>query len=89
MTHYDNSPPERYSAYDSPVSIGDWIETLIVLMIPLINIIMLLVWAFSSGTNPSKANFCKAQLLLILIGIALFFMLAFMGILAGSNMNTH
>ena len=43
------------------ISLGEWIITLIVLAIPLVNIIMLFVWGFSSGTNPSKGNFCKAD----------------------------
>ncbi len=67
------------------VGLGEWIVTLIVLMIPLVNIIMLLVWAFSSGTNPSKANFCKAQLLFMLVSIVIAAVLVFgMGVGAAS-----
>ena len=46
------------------ISLGEWIITFIVLAIPLVNIIMLFVWGFSSGTNPSKQNFCRAALIL-------------------------
>ncbi len=53
------------------VGIGDWILTLIIMIIPLVNIIMLFVWAFGGGTNPSKANWAKASLILVLIGIIL------------------
>lgn len=56
------------------MSLGDWIITFIILMIPIVNIVMLFVWAFSSGTNPNKANFCKAYLILALIGIVVFFL---------------
>lgn len=49
------------------VPITDWIITFFLLMIPLLNIILLLVWAFSSDTNPSKANFAKAYLIIFLI----------------------
>ena len=54
------------------VSLGEWIITFIVLAIPLVNIIMLFVWAFSGGTNPNKQNFCKATLIVYLVGIVLF-----------------
>ncbi len=36
---------------------------------------MLFIWAFSSGTHPSKANFAKAYLLLIAAFIALYVVL--------------
>ena len=57
------------------MSRGDWIITMIVLAIPLVNIIMLFVWGFSSSTNPNKSNFCKAYLIFMLIAIVLFFIM--------------
>lgn len=56
------------------ISLGEWIITFIVLAIPLVNIVMLFVWGFSSGTNPSKQNFCKATLILYLVAFVLFFL---------------
>ena len=53
------------------VSVGEWIVTFILMIIPIVNIIMLLVWAFSSGTTLSKKNWAKAELILILISIVL------------------
>lgn len=53
----------------------DWIITFIILMIPIVNIIMLFVWAFGSGTEPSKANFAKASLVFFAISIALYLIL--------------
>jgi hypothetical protein len=64
------------------VSLGNWIVTLIVLAIPLVNIIMLFVWGFASGTNPNKQNFCRAMLIAYLVAIVCFFLfggLAFLG----------
>lgn len=49
-----------------PVSVGDWMLTYILLSIPLINIIMLFVWAFGSSPE-SKANWAKATLLWMVI----------------------
>lgn len=60
-----------------PVSIGDWIITLIISMIPLVNIVMLLVWAFGSNTNPSKANWAKAYLAFIAILVGFYMVLFF------------
>ena len=54
-----------------PVSFGDWMLTMLLCAIPLVNIIMLLIWAFGSGTNPSKANWAKAGLLWVIIGVVL------------------
>ena len=51
------------AAIYSPISIGNWIISLILTMIPIVNIIMLFVWAFSNGTNPTKANWAKAAYL--------------------------
>lgn len=79
------APQSQDNAYGMPpVSIGNWIITLLVLMIPVVNLVMLLVWAFSSGTNPSKANFCKATLLIYAIVFGLFLLLGvFIGMGSG------
>lgn len=54
-----------------PVSTGNWVITLLITAIPLVNIVMLFVWAFSSETNASKSNWAKASLiwLAIVLGI--------------------
>lgn len=56
------------------MSLGDWLITFIVLAIPLVNIVMLFVWGFSSTTNPNKSNFCKAYLIIFLVMVVLFFL---------------
>jgi len=67
------------------MSLGDWIITFIVLAIPLVNIIMLFVWGFSSSTNPNKANFCKAYLIIMLIAVVLFFLFGGMAMMAAMS----
>ncbi|MEI6747920.1 MAG: hypothetical protein ACOYMF_03235 [Bacteroidales bacterium] len=54
-----------------PLSLADWILTLFITFIPLVNIVMLFVWAFDSNTHPSKANWAKARLIWILIALIL------------------
>jgi hypothetical protein len=55
-----------------PLSLADWMITLLITFIPLVNVIMLFVWAFGNDTHPSKANWAKANLIWMLIGIILF-----------------
>ena len=53
------------------VGVGDWFVSILITSIPIVNIILLFVWAFGSNTNPSKANWAKAMLIWILIGIVI------------------
>lgn len=51
---------------ERPVSVLDWIVTLIVLGIPVLNLILYLYWALSDTTAPSKRNYCRACILMFL-----------------------
>ncbi len=66
-----------------PVTIGDWFLTLLIVSLPLIGFIMLFVWAFSSGTHPSKANFAKATLIWMVVVFVLMGLLMMFGVFAG------
>lgn len=57
------------------VSVKEWVLTLILMMIPLVNLIMLFIWAFGDNTKVSKQNFAKAQLLLVCIVFIFYFLL--------------
>ena len=50
-----------------PMTIGGWIITFIILAIPLINIIMLIVWAAGGTTHPSKKTYAQANLVLFAV----------------------
>lgn len=50
-----------------PVSVGNWFLTFIVMCIPLVNIIMIFVWAFGGSTHKSKSNWARAALLLFVV----------------------
>ena len=58
------------------VSVKEWLLTNLIMMIPLVNLIMMLVWAFSSNTNPNKANYFKAAFILFAIVMAIYLVLA-------------
>ena len=65
----------NFNAQDSltkPMSFGDWIKTLLLLIIPIVNIILLFVWAFGDKANVNKKNFSRAYLLLMAIAIVLY-----------------
>ncbi|NIP24294.1 MAG: hypothetical protein GWN67_08960 [Phycisphaerae bacterium] len=59
-----------------PMTVGDWMLTLLVLAIPVVNLIMYLVWALSGSGNLNRRNFCRASIywFLIILGIYIFFM---------------
>jgi heme/copper-type cytochrome/quinol oxidase subunit 2 len=54
------------------ISTGEWVLYIFLFSIPLINIIILCVWAFGSQTNPTKTNFGRAGLIWIVIWIVLY-----------------
>ena len=66
------------------VSIKEWLLTNLILMIPLVNIVMTLVWAFSSNTNPNKANYFKAALILFVIVMVIYLVLVVAVIIFGN-----
>ena len=65
-TVYVNEPDVHY---DEHVSIGGWIGRWIVMCIPIVNIIMLFVWAFGGSRKYSLKTWARARLLLALIVI--------------------
>ncbi len=69
------------------VSVKEWLITNLILMIPLVNLVMIFVWAFGSNTNPNKANYFKAALILFAIVMAIYLVLAvvFLGSIAANQ----
>ena len=72
---------------ETPVTMGDWIVTLILCCIPCVNIIMLFVWAFSKTEPKSKSNWAKAQL--IFVGVVLVIYIVFFVIVMGSSLSAY
>jgi len=66
---------------DQTVTVGEWFVTWLIMLIPIANIVMMFVWAFGSGTKPSKANFFKFALILLAISIVLGILLSIAGVL--------
>lgn len=55
------------------VSVGEWLVTSLIMAIPIVNIVMVFVWAFGGGAKKSKANFFKAAIIMMIISIVLAF----------------
>ena len=86
-------PPQTAVAPEdtSPLKVSDFFVMLLVACIPLVNIILLLIWAFSSGTNVNRKNFCRAYLIMMVIMWVIAFILSLsliglIGILASEEL---
>jgi heme/copper-type cytochrome/quinol oxidase subunit 2 len=64
-----------------PLTVGEWFITILIIAIPIVGIVMLFVWAFSANTNVNRANYAKATLLWMVVGIFIALaVLGFMGV---------
>lgn len=69
---YHNGYSNGYNNMDNqPMSVGQWLLTLIIMLIPCVNIIMCCIWGFGSGGNVNRRNFCRAQLVIIAVTLVL------------------
>ncbi len=60
-----------YSDDNAPMTMGEWILTLLLMSIPCVNIVLCCVWAFGNTGNVNRRNFCRAELIFMGIGIVL------------------
>ncbi|HHU03533.1 MAG: zinc-ribbon domain-containing protein [Saccharofermentanales bacterium] len=70
-----NYPPEQQyypqPVMDAPLTVGQYIGMFLLMLIPLVNLILLLVWAFNSSGNINRRNFARAALIMMLIGLVI------------------
>ncbi len=58
-----------------PIGVGEWMGILVLMLIPVINLVLLFVWAFGGNTDPNRSNFAIASLLLgLIVGLGWFFL---------------
>ena len=71
------------------LTVGDWIITLIISMIPIVNFIFFIIWGFFTPTvNPNKKNFAKVAFVFLLISyICAFIFSSIIGILFAAVAN--
>ena len=77
--NYNYNNQQQYQQYQQPVyaspekavmTVGDWMITTLVLVLPCIGLIMAFVWGFGSG-NENRKNYCRAWLIWQAIAIVL------------------
>ena len=61
---------------DPTISVKDWVINYLIMIIPIANIVMIIIWGFGGKTQPTKANWAKALLLFLAINIVLFIILS-------------
>lgn len=71
------TPSYKPYADSTPLSVGQYFGMLILLLIPIVNIIMIFVWAFGNS-NLNKRNFARAYLIIALILIVISIVLTIM-----------
>ena len=48
-----------------PISVPGWLGTIIIALVPLLNVAVLLYWSFSRRADPNRRNFSRAGLIVI------------------------
>lgn len=56
----------------TPMTMGEWLLTILALMIPCAGIILYFVWAFGSHGNINRRNYCRASLIVTGIVILIY-----------------
>ncbi|MCM1144537.1 MAG: hypothetical protein NC318_00900 [Blautia sp.] len=67
---YSNPYPQ--TDLEEPVKVGEWLISMLILLIPCVNLIMMFVWAFSKSEKKSKSNYFKACLIWAAIVMAIY-----------------
>lgn len=76
QTRNNVAPPPQQAykpsqQYTEPLSVADYIKTLLLLAIPIANIVFLFKWSFGGNTNINRKNFARASLIFAAIFIIL------------------
>jgi len=45
--------------------VGEWIVAMLLMMVPIVNIVLVFIWAFGSDVNPSKKSYFQAYLIMM------------------------
>lgn len=57
------------------VSIGEWVASKFLLLIPVVNIVFLFIWAFNKTENKNKSNWAKATLIVYMIRVFIYMLI--------------
>ena len=60
----------------TPMSVGDWVLTILALFIPCAGVIIYLVWAFGKKGNVNRRNYCRAYLAIYAVIMLVYLVIA-------------
>ncbi|QDW75592.1 hypothetical protein FND36_08770 [Lachnospiraceae bacterium KGMB03038] len=71
----------------SPMTMGEWLLTILALLIPCAGIIIYFVWAFGKKGNINRRNYCRAMLIIygVLLVIYIIFFVIFGAMIGAST----
>lgn len=79
------SPTRRFDHSEAPIApvmrLLDWLVVLLITVIPVVNVIVLIIWALDEKGNPNRINFAKAALIFVALQIMMTVM--YIGYFAG------
>ncbi|MEK4484078.1 hypothetical protein MHH81_00565 [Psychrobacillus sp. FSL H8-0484] len=73
MESYEKEQPQEFQGNlqkaAKDMSIGEWVLTMLIMIIPIVNIVMLFIWGF--GNPDPRRNYARASLIWMAISIVL------------------
>lgn len=77
--NYQNNQSSQFNQYQqpqqqwesTPLSMGEWLLTILIGMVPCVGLVIYCVWAFGSSGNLNRKNYCRAYLIIQAISIVL------------------
>lgn len=72
-----NAPLPPGSKYE-PVTTGGFIGIMLLMLVPIVNLILLLIWACGGCRKVNQTNFARAMLLMMLVGLLLSVLISFL-----------
>lgn len=79
---YQNPADQAYfqpAPNEKVMTVGQWLVTMLLMILPIVNLILLIMWAVSDTENRNRSNWAKAYL--IMLGIGLCFSLLYLVLL--------
>lgn len=73
---YTVPPQASVMAEDTaPLKVSDYLIMSLLSCIPIAGIVVMLIWAFSSGVNVNRRNYSRAYLIMAAVGVVLYILL--------------
>lgn len=78
-SHISQMDPDMAEQTEKKIGVGEWFLTLILLMVPVVNIVFIIILLANKKTNKTKKSFIIADLILMVIQIALASLIVLLG----------